>query len=112
MKSFIIDIAIIVICIVTLVGIYFICLGVQNAKIDNILNDEFKIAEVISTVSGNNHKEYTVFVVYKEDGTKYTLPKINTSYVREYHEGDTLPVTIRNYKDGSYDIEVDKSKLD
>ena len=98
--------------VATLIGIYFTCVVIQKVRTDSVLNDEFEIAEVINTVSGNSHKEYTVFVVYKEDGTKYTLPKVNTSYVREYHEGDILPVTIINYKDGSYDIEVDRSKLD
>ena len=102
----------VVITISIMVGSWFICVAIENDRIDNTQNTELKIAEVINTVSGNSHKEYTVVVVYKEDGTKYTLPKVNTSYVREYHEGDILPVTIINYKDGSYDIEVDRSKLD
>ena len=112
MKHFIISVVAVVAVVATLIGIYFTCVVIQNSRIDNTQNTELKIAEVINTVSGNSHKEYTVFVVYKEDGTKYTLPKVNTSYVREYHEGDILPVTIINYKDGSYDIEVDRSKLD
>ena len=102
----------VVITISITVGSWFICVAIENGRIDNTQNTELEIAEVINTVSGNCHKEYTIFIVYEENGDKYTLPKIYTRYVREYHEGDTLPVTIKNYKDGSYDIEVDRSKLD
>ena len=102
----------VVITISIMVGSWFICVAIENDRIDNTQNTELKIAEVINTVSGNCHKEYTILIVYEENGDKYTLPKIYTRYVREYHEGDTLPVTIKNYKDGSYDIEVDRSKLD
>ena len=112
MKHFIISVVAVVAVVATLIGIYFTCVVIQNARIDNTQNTELEIAEVVNTVSGNCHKEYTILIVYEENGDKYTLPKIYTRYVREYHEGDTLPVTIKNYKDGSYDIEVDRSKLD
>lgn len=92
-------------------GSWFICVAIENGRIDNTQNTELEIAEVVNTVSGNCHKEYTILIVYEESGDKYTLPKIYTRYVREYHEGDTLPVTIKSYKDGSHAIEVNTSEL-
>ena len=61
----------VVIIISITVGSWFICVAIENGRIDNTQNTELEIAEVVNTVSGNCHKEYTILIVYEENGDKY-----------------------------------------
>jgi len=59
----------------------------------------YKIVSAEHTV-----KQYTIEI--SDDGNLYTLPVVNTKYVRKYHEGDYLPVLVSD-NSGSPEYKVD-----
>ena len=84
---------------------------VECVSVDSKTTADYEIVKVENSISGRNNVEYTIFTVRRDNDSTYTLPKIRTSYVRTYHEGDILPVTIKNYKNGTYEINVDMDRL-
>lgn len=69
----------------------------------------YKITSVEHTVKTNTG-EVTIFTIEISDGDLYTLPVVKTKYVRKYHEGDYLPVLVRDNA-GSPVYEADISTL-
>lgn len=95
----------------SILGIYVgYCLIVQ-ASTDKIEYTEMEIVDVENTVSGEGRSDFTILTIYKENGEKYTLPSIATRHVREYPEGDMIPVSVTYYHDGTYIIKVDLDRL-
>ena len=95
-------------------GIFLFFIGglfiVRQCSIEETENTAYEIIEVIPTVSGRYHKEYTVIIINTDDG-KYTLPDIPTNLVRRYHEGDMIPVIVNTFKDGTKEILINRKEL-
>lgn len=65
----------------------------------------YKIVSAEHTVK--QYTEVTIFTIeISDDGDLYTLPVVNTKYVRKYHEGDYLPVLVSD-NSGSPEYKVD-----
>lgn len=95
------------IIILFIVGVFL----TQQYTVEETEDTAYEIVEVIPTVSGNHHTEYTVFVIDTGDG-KYTLPKIPTRLVRCYHEGDVIPVTVNTLRNGTKEIIINRKELE
>lgn len=108
MRGASIAVAIVLFSTLVIFGGYYLLVKVSTDKIEYT---EMEIAEVENTVGGKGHSDFTIFIVYKENREKYTLPSVATRYVREYHEGDMIPVSVTYYHDGTYIIEVDLDRL-
>ena len=96
LKSFLV--AVMLILVVTLVVLSPVLITEVSTVTKETL--DCTIIETVRTVGGRNNHEYTIFTVALENGELYTLPKISTADVRSYHNGDTIAVSKRSYKDG------------
>ena len=97
--------------IFSIIGICYLVFSIDQANITSKQETEGTIIAV-DFVSNRYNSNRSIFTIELDDDTTYTLSPISTSKVREYYIGDTLPVIINTYKDGTRGIYINTSCLD
>lgn len=107
MRRYVITVTIIILAIL---GVFATIYLVQEAQVADRYDAEYEIIDITVGFTKRTTVERSVFTIALGEGDFYTLPSLPTSYVRNYYIGDMLPVTVTEYKDGTRELEVNRSK--
>ena len=94
-----------------ILGACYIVFSIDQANITSKQETEGTIIAV-DFVSNRYNSNRSIFTIELDDDTTYTLSSISTNMVREYYVGDTLPIIINTYKDGTRNIYINRPCLE
>ena len=89
--------------------LYFITTNnVNSNEVKSIQSTELEVVRKASALCNNDS---VVITVCSNNGSKYTLPKINAEYVEKYNKGSMIPVHITTFENNNYNITIDTFRL-
>lgn len=91
--------------IIPCVALVILLLLIRRPVIQDVQSLEVEILEVEHCRSGGADR--AIFTVEYPEGSSYTLPSVVVTDVRTYHAGDSLPIEVTGYTNGSTRVLVD-----
>lgn len=104
-------IGIVLLIVAFILGVWFLAFLIDQSNITSKQETE-GIIVAVDFVDTRYSSSHSIFTVELDDSTTYTLPSISTNMVREYYVGDTLPIVINTYKDGTRNIYINRPCLE
>mgnify|MGYP004637671965 CR=1 FL=1 len=91
------------------IALVALLLVIGQPVIQDVQSLEVEILEVEHCRS--NGADRSIFTVEYPEGSRYTLPSVVATDVRTYHTGDSSPIEITSYTNGSTRVLVDTAAI-